>query len=516
MINILNFIRFKISNQYTFIEEMNIKIMDITCWDDVSFKVTNVYGGILEISNGKVTKQVQRQELQKLRGSKDFYLHVPIYKCIRKLRDKNGKILGYVLVESSSKKQKQVSAERLKAAIYNYQAEVINLTLTKDNRLVDTTGDIFYRNLFRSRYKHIELTRYRVEQIMNLLVHAQKSLRRPKMELEIRGTYKESDRGKWKNIGNTGLVAQIKSIGNSIVMIVRPLEGCKLFLPENSDLLFVNRHTISYDSNERFLKFVELRLLGVDWSKVTSARKMFCCTKIQSLVIEQYTAHNFKNAEQFLQLSEVSKVDFDDFTLDNLENTNKMFSGCVNLSYDNMKLGDMCLDCADNIHQMFGIPYVADKTGKRFEATSEFIDCAEGLKGILNGKSDVRLKLYPDDSIDTENLSKLEELCVSLGREKYAENLKEYLLAEKIEKLKAEADRRLQAYDPDVDIIYDEERFQKDCDIYYGNAYPEEYDYEVEELMDKYADKIQHDAICIESDTCVRIKDLARSKPSNV
>lgn len=184
-----------------------------------------------------------------------------------------------------------------------------------------------------------------------------------------------------------------------------------------------------------------------------------------------------------------------------------------------MKLGDMCLACADNIHQMFGIPYVADKTGKRFEATSEFIDCADGVKGILNGKSDVRIKLYDDDSIDTENLSKLEELCRSLGREEYAENLKEYLLAEKIEKLKAEADRRLQeyeSYDSDVDIAYNEERFQKDCDIVYGNVYPEEYDYEVEEWMDKNADKIQHDAICIESDTCVRIKGLANSKPSNV
>lgn len=492
----------------------------MTSWADIRFKVTNVYGDILEISNGKVTKQVQRQELQKLRDSKDFYLYMPIYKCIRKLRDKSGRILGYVLVESSSKKQKQVSAERLKAAIYNYQAKVINLTLTKDNRLVDTTEDIFYRNLFRSRYKHIELTRYRVEQIMNLLVHAQKSLRRPKMELEIRGTYKESDRGKWKNIGNTGLVAQIKSIGNSIIMIVRPLEGCKLCFTENSDLLFVNRHTISYDSNERFLKFVELRLIDIDWSKVISARKMFCCTKIQSLVIDQLPAHNLKNAEQFLQLSEVFKVDFDDFSLYNLENTSKMFSGCVNLSYDNMKLGDMCLDCADNIHQMFGIPYVAAKTGKRFEATSEFIDCADGVKGILNGKSDVRIKLYDDDSIDTENLSKLEELCISLGRKEYAENLKEYLLAEKIEKLKAEADRRLQAYEShdsyDVDIAYNEERFQKDCDIYYGNVYPEEFEYEVEEWMDKNADKIQRDAIRIESDTCVRIKGLANSKSSNV
>lgn len=499
--------------------------MNNTCWDDIRFEVTNVYGDILEISNGKVTKQVQRQELQKLMGSKDFYLHMSIYKCIRKLRDKSGRILGYILVDSS-KTQKQVSAERLKDAIYNYQAKVINLTLTKDNRLVDTTEDIFYRNLFRSRYKHIELTRYRVEQIMNLLVHAQKSLRRPKMELEIRGTYSEPDGGKWKNIGNTGLAAQIKSIGNSIIMIVRPLEGCKLYFPENSDLLFVNRHTISYDSNERFLKFVELRLFDIDWSRVTSARKMFYCTKIHSLIIEQQSVFDLKNAEQFLQLSEISKVDFDDFRLDNLENTSKMFSGCVNLSYDNMKLGDMNIGYTKNIHQMFGIPYNAAKAGKMFKATSEFIDCAEGLKGILNGKADVRLKLYPDDSIDTENLSKFEELCMRIGRKDYANNLKDELLYEKMKEAEAREELKSERYSG-MDYTYSDSRPCYDRWISTGYNHvpdlpdpddPEEYidPNDCDYLLDDYYDEIQGDAIKIESDTCVRIKDLANSKPSNV
>lgn len=482
-------------------ESMDSVQLNSISLDDKLFKVTNVYGSILEISNGNITKRVQRLELQKLNNDMSICLYVPTYKCVRKIRDKSGRIQGYILVDLY-KKTRQVSAERLKAAIYNYQANVVNLKLTKDNRLVDTDGDVSHRNLFRSRYRHIELTRYRVEQIMNLLVNAQKSLRKPKMELEIQGNYDGRDRGKWKNLGNTGLMAQIKSVGNSVIMSVRPLEGCKISFPQNSDLLFVNRHTISYGSNEKFLKFVELRLVGIDWSKVTSARKMLYCTKIQSLVIEDQQAAKLEDAEQFLQLSEVSKVDFDNFQLMNLKNASKMFSGCVNLSYDNMELGDMNIEATKNIHQMFGIPYTASKTGKRFEATSEFIDCAGGLKGILSGKFDVRIKLYPDDSIDTENLSKFEKLCMAIGRKEYAENLKDELAYEKMKEAEAREESKstycgVMGYDQ----LLDPESYY-DCDYFD----PSDCDY----LLDDYYNEIQGDAISIGSDTCIKVEELSK------
>lgn len=59
-------------------------------------------------------------------------------KCIEKFRDKTGKIYGYKLIDLNSQTQ-DVTPENLKQAILNKQIHVVNLTLTSNNRLVDTT-----------------------------------------------------------------------------------------------------------------------------------------------------------------------------------------------------------------------------------------------------------------------------------------------------------------------------------------------------------------------------------------
>lgn len=59
-------------------------------------------------------------------------------KCIQKFRDNSGKIYGYHLIDLNGQTQ-DVRPEILKNAIAKGQIKVINLTLTTDNRLVDTT-----------------------------------------------------------------------------------------------------------------------------------------------------------------------------------------------------------------------------------------------------------------------------------------------------------------------------------------------------------------------------------------
>ncbi len=61
-----------------------------------------------------------------------------IGKCTEKYRNKNNYIYGYRL-EDTHGNYKDVNPEQLKAAIRNKQIMVLNLTLTSDNRLVDTT-----------------------------------------------------------------------------------------------------------------------------------------------------------------------------------------------------------------------------------------------------------------------------------------------------------------------------------------------------------------------------------------
>lgn len=59
-------------------------------------------------------------------------------KCIQKFRDNKGKIYGYRLIDINGQTQ-DVQPDNLKLAIENKKIHVVNLTLTTDNRLVDTT-----------------------------------------------------------------------------------------------------------------------------------------------------------------------------------------------------------------------------------------------------------------------------------------------------------------------------------------------------------------------------------------
>lgn len=59
-------------------------------------------------------------------------------KCIQKFRDKTGKIYGYRLTDINGAIQ-DVQSENLKRAIANNQIHIVNLTLTADNRLVDSS-----------------------------------------------------------------------------------------------------------------------------------------------------------------------------------------------------------------------------------------------------------------------------------------------------------------------------------------------------------------------------------------
>ena len=58
------------------------------------------------------------------------------FRCVEKLREANGKIYGYTLVDNDGK-QKKVRAEVLKMNIRDGKVNVSNLKLTSDKRLVD-------------------------------------------------------------------------------------------------------------------------------------------------------------------------------------------------------------------------------------------------------------------------------------------------------------------------------------------------------------------------------------------
>lgn len=57
-------------------------------------------------------------------------------KCVEKIRNNSGKIVGYI-IEDFNNKRLNIRAEQLKQLIFTRQLNIVNLTLTSDGRLID-------------------------------------------------------------------------------------------------------------------------------------------------------------------------------------------------------------------------------------------------------------------------------------------------------------------------------------------------------------------------------------------
>lgn len=374
------------------------------------FRVVDVNNDTVQLaktSNAEEKITIQRQKLQEMLDNHTIELDIPKYRCVSKLRNKQNKIHGYVL-EGTDQRRVQTYADQLKYWIRNYRMTVTNLKLTADNRLISIPEvvDKFENhelqskdtNTVTNKQMHIELSRDLVEKIMSTLIQAQKKLNTFYAMIGIYGSYNDKSTGEWKSIGKSNLMVQMHTYNEIIEMSIQPSKGYVISLPENSDLLFVNKHTIDYESNEQMFRLLDIRLDGLDWGKVVSARKMFLCTKFESISIENQSAPNLTDMEQFAQLSEAYMINLSSFEVPRVENVKRMFSCCVALDWDNLCIDGINLKYAKDVSQMVGIPYHDED----FLATSDVVECSGGLKGLLNGTSDVRLKAYPLERADVE------------------------------------------------------------------------------------------------------------------
>lgn len=83
-----------------------------------------------------------------------------IYKQLEKYKDKNGKIVGYLLKDSQGN-QMQIKQQDLKKQIKAGAIKVFNLTLTKDDRLVDGAAEKpKQEEISNKRPDHLKASRY--------------------------------------------------------------------------------------------------------------------------------------------------------------------------------------------------------------------------------------------------------------------------------------------------------------------------------------------------------------------
>lgn len=142
-------------------------------------------------------------------------------KCIQKFRDNQGKIYGYRLIDLNQQIQ-DVTPDDLKRAIQNNQVNVINLTLTSNNRLIDKKEDkqlvnkeIMPNKVVCETYTKASNEVIDAEKIVHDVAHTIYRLLGHNRVVELTGFDNSHD-----NIVDKRFEPEIKYLGNYLVLAV--------------------------------------------------------------------------------------------------------------------------------------------------------------------------------------------------------------------------------------------------------------------------------------------------------
>ena len=246
--------------------------------------------------------------------------------CIRKYRDNNGNIRGYVLEDKHGTTQ-EMDSNTLKAAIRNKVIEVDNLTLTSDNRLINKGQENLYKGHSKVRgYSELDML------IDNMTRQA---------------------------LENDMLIKEIPTAcGNNCYLISKSDIEHILLIPNNVTALNKG-HT---PDEWVFTKFVrELRgtikvigctglqnatamfshseaqkidMFNTDTSRVTNMKAMFCCCKAQYINISRLNTENVTNMTAMFMKCKAQILDFSNFNTSKVSTMYSMFFGCETSKLD--------------------------------------------------------------------------------------------------------------------------------------------------------------------------------------
>ena len=240
--------------------------------------------------------------------------------CIQKFK-KNNKIYGYQLQDSQGN-TKDVYADQLKQAIRNNQITIINLTLTSDNRLIDTT----------------------VQQIQPKVPQPQISDEEQKIKNYIL---------KAKTLG-----FQVKEIptycGHHCILISKSETQHIIYIPDDVTHLNENCFNETFTDNIYRLQGT-LKVIGGHNLKDTNC--MFNECQAQSLDLSSFDTSNVTNMYNMFWCCQAQSLDLSSFNTSNVTNMEYMFCHCkaqsIDLSsFNTNKVTDMCamfVDCLAKI-----------------------------------------------------------------------------------------------------------------------------------------------------------------------
>ena len=285
-------------------------------------------------------------------------------KCLDKIRDKKGNIIGYKLIDKN-KNEVAVKAERLKEVIKSKQVDVINLTLTSDNRLINKKPATSSKPISTPSKSSAEaiLAKVRVlgypitafdtacghkcyiaslsgntEHIF-IIPDDVKYIYKPNVALEY--SYE-------KKLYNyiTNIEGALKVVGGkNLVLAVSLFTNCKM---RSLDLSSFNTSNVT-DMREMFenCKAHSIDLSSFNTSKVTSMRRMFDQCKTNSLDLSSFNTSNVTDMQSMFAACTAQSLDLSSFNTSNVTDMRAMFDSCkaqyIDLtSFDTSKVTDMC------------------------------------------------------------------------------------------------------------------------------------------------------------------------------
>lgn len=218
-------------------------------------------------------------------------------KCLEKIRDKRNNITGYKLVDKD-KNEAVVKPNRLKEAIRAGQIEVINLTLTSDNRLMDKKPATPSNSPNTPSKQSLD-----VEAIINKAKGNGYSI-----------TAFDTD------CGHKCYIAS--SPDNTKHVFIIPDDVKRIYRTDAGEFYFRGNSLYSYMSN------IKGTLKVVGGKNLISARNLFKECSAQSIDFSSFDTSNVTNMRRMFRFCEAQSLDLSSFDTSNVTDMSEMFYKC--------------------------------------------------------------------------------------------------------------------------------------------------------------------------------------------
>lgn len=298
-------------------------------------------------------------------------------KCIEKIRDKNNHIIGYKLIDKN-KNEVLVKSAKLKEAIRLGQLDIINLTLTSDNRLVDKKPTAPSKPTTTHSKLSVEAvlakaraTGYNITSFDTDCGHKCYMASSPDDSNHIliipddvqyiygtdRGPYIDNYsmlkkiEGNLKVIGGRGLISTYKMFTlcavqsldltslhtSKVTSMQRMFYKCKVQSIDLSSLDTSKVTTMEGMFFECEAKYIDLS--SFDTSQVTAMNCMFYDCKAQSLDLTSFNTSEVINMEYMFYRCHTQSIALSSFDTSNVTKMNSMFQKCEAQSLDLSSFG---------------------------------------------------------------------------------------------------------------------------------------------------------------------------------